>query len=35
VEVYYDDRGVMYFRDGWSQFVEDHELRQGYFMAPI
>jgi hypothetical protein len=33
VEVYYDDRGEMYFRGGWPQIVEDHELRQGFFMV--
>jgi hypothetical protein len=32
VEVYYDGRGEMYFRGGWPQFVEDHELHQGFFM---
>jgi hypothetical protein len=26
VEVYYGGRGEMYFRGGWPQFVEDHEL---------
>jgi hypothetical protein len=33
VEVYYDNRGEMYFRGGWTQFVEDHELHQGFFMV--
>jgi hypothetical protein len=32
VEVYYDGRGEMYFRGGWSQFAEDHELHKGFFM---
>jgi hypothetical protein len=32
VEVYYDGRGEMHFRDGWPQFVEDHDLHQGFFM---
>jgi hypothetical protein len=32
VEVYYDGRGEMYFRGGWPQFAEDHELHQGFFM---
>jgi hypothetical protein len=32
VEVYYDGRGEMYFRGSWPQFVEDHELHQGFFM---
>jgi hypothetical protein len=31
VEVYYDGRGKMYFRGGWPQFAEDHELHQGFF----
>jgi hypothetical protein len=26
VEVYYDGRGEMYFRGGWPQFAEDHDL---------
>jgi hypothetical protein len=32
VEVYYDGRGEMYFRGGWPQFAEDHELHLGFFM---
>jgi hypothetical protein len=32
VEVWYDGCGEMYFRGGWSQFVEDHDLYQGVFM---
>jgi hypothetical protein len=32
MEVYYDGRGEMYFRGGWPQFAEDHELHQGFFM---
>jgi hypothetical protein len=32
VEVYYDGCGEMYFRSGWPQFAEDHELHQGFFM---
>jgi hypothetical protein len=32
VEVYYYGRGQMYFRGGWPQFAEDHELHQGFFM---
>jgi hypothetical protein len=32
VEVYYDGRGEKYFRGGWPQFAEDHELHQGFFM---
>jgi hypothetical protein len=32
VEVYYNGRGEMYFRGGWPQFAEDHELHQGFFM---
>jgi hypothetical protein len=33
VEVYYDGRGEMYFRGGWLEFVEDHELHKGFFMV--
>jgi hypothetical protein len=32
VEVYYDGRGEMFFRGGWPQFAEDHELHQGFFI---
>jgi hypothetical protein len=31
VEVWYDGDGEMYFRGGWSQFAEDHDLHQGFF----
>jgi hypothetical protein len=29
VEVWYDGDGEMYFKGGWSQFAEDHDLHQG------
>jgi hypothetical protein len=32
VEVYYDGRGEMFFRGGWPQFAEHHELHQAFFM---
>jgi hypothetical protein len=32
VEVYYDGCGEMFFRGGWPQFAEDHDLHQGFFM---
>jgi hypothetical protein len=32
VEVYYDGCGEMYFRGGWPQLAEDHDLHQGFFM---
>jgi hypothetical protein len=32
VEVWYDGCGEMYFRGGWSQFANDHDLLQGFFM---
>jgi hypothetical protein len=32
VEVYSDGCGEMYFRGGWPQFAEDHDLHQGFFM---
>jgi hypothetical protein len=33
VEAWYDGTGVQYFKSGWSQFAEDHDLRQGFFMT--
>jgi hypothetical protein len=33
VEVWYDDTGEQYFKGDWSQFVEDHDLHQGFFMT--
>jgi hypothetical protein len=33
VEVWYDGDGEQYLRGGWSQFVEDHDIHQGFFMA--
>jgi hypothetical protein len=33
VEVWYDGNGEKYFRGGWSQFAEDHDIHQGFFMA--
>jgi hypothetical protein len=33
VEVWYDGVGDMYFKGGWSQFAEDHDLHQGFFMT--
>jgi hypothetical protein len=33
VEVWYDGDGEQYFKGGWSQFVEDHDLHQGFFMT--
>jgi hypothetical protein len=32
VEVWYDGDGEMYFRGDWSQFAENHDLHQGFFM---
>jgi hypothetical protein len=32
MEVWYDGDGEMYFKGGWSQFAEDHDLHQGFFM---
>jgi hypothetical protein len=29
VEVWYDGDGEMYFKGGWPQFAEDHDLHQG------
>jgi hypothetical protein len=33
VEVWYDGAGEQYFKGGGSQFVEDHDLHQGFFMT--
>jgi hypothetical protein len=32
VEVWYDGDGEIYFKGGWSQFAEDQDLHQGFFM---
>jgi hypothetical protein len=33
VEVWYDGAGERYFKGSWSQFAEDHDLHQGFFMT--
>jgi hypothetical protein len=33
VEVWYDGKGEQYLRGGWSQFAEDHDIHQGFFMT--
>jgi hypothetical protein len=33
VEVWYDGAGEQFFKGGWSDFAEDHDLRQGFFMT--
>jgi hypothetical protein len=33
VEVWYDGNGDQYFKGGWSQFAEDHDIHQGFFMT--
>jgi hypothetical protein len=33
VEVWYDGDDEQYLRGGWSQFAEDHDIHQGFFMA--
>jgi hypothetical protein len=33
VEIWYDGAGEQYFKGGWSQFAEDHDLHQGFFMT--
>jgi hypothetical protein len=33
VEVWYNGASEMYFKGGWSQFAEDHDLHQGFFMT--
>jgi hypothetical protein len=32
VEVWYDGAGEQYFKGGWSQFVDDHDIQLGFFM---
>jgi hypothetical protein len=33
VEVWYDGNGEQYFKGGWLQFAEDHDIHQGFFMT--
>jgi hypothetical protein len=33
VEVWYDGDGEQYLRGSWSEFVEDHDIHQGFFMV--
>jgi hypothetical protein len=33
VEVWYDGTGEQNFKGRWAQFVEDHDLNQGFFMT--
>jgi hypothetical protein len=33
VEVWYDGASEQYYKGGWSPFVEDHDLHQGFFMT--
>jgi hypothetical protein len=33
VEIWYDGAGEQYFKGGWLQFAEDHDLHQGFFMT--
>jgi hypothetical protein len=33
VDVWYDGAGEQYFKGGWSQFAEDHDLHQGFFIT--
>jgi hypothetical protein len=32
LEVYYDGIGDAFFRGGWDQFAEDHDLHQGWIL---
>jgi hypothetical protein len=32
VEVYYDSKGVCYFRDGWLKFFIDYGVHEGCFL---
>jgi hypothetical protein len=33
VKIWYDGTGEQYFKGGWPQFAEDHDLHQGFFMT--
>jgi hypothetical protein len=33
VEVWYDGAGEQFFKGGWSDFADDHDLRQGFFIT--
>jgi hypothetical protein len=33
VEAWYDYAGEQYFKGGWSQFVDDHDIQRGFFMS--
>jgi hypothetical protein len=33
VEVWYDSAGEQYFKGGWSQFMDDHNIHRGSFMT--
>jgi hypothetical protein len=33
VEVWHNGAGEMYFKGGWSQFAEDNDLHEGFFMT--
>jgi hypothetical protein len=33
VEVWYDGAGEQYFKGGWSQFVDDHDIQRGFFLS--
>jgi hypothetical protein len=33
VEIWYDGDGKQYLKGGWSQFAEDHDIHQGFFMT--
>jgi hypothetical protein len=32
VEVWYDSASEQYFKGGWSEFVDDHDIQRGFFM---
>jgi hypothetical protein len=32
VEVYYNGKGVCYFREGWSKFFADYDVHAGWFL---
>jgi hypothetical protein len=33
VEVWYNGASEQYFKGGWSQFADDHDIQRGFFMT--
>jgi hypothetical protein len=32
LEVYYDGKGDVFFKGGWSRFAKDYDLHQGWIL---